>query len=52
MSNRDINQAPSAKPSGMDRFLNFIEREGNKIPDSAILSLGISYRLGFFRSTL
>ncbi|MEK6164720.1 AbgT family transporter [Vibrio cholerae] len=37
MSNQAINQAPSAKPSGMDRFLNFIERAGNKIPDPAIL---------------
>jgi len=37
MSNQAVNQAPSSKPSGMDRFLNFIERAGNKIPDPAIL---------------
>ncbi len=37
MSNQAINKAPSSKPSGMDRFLNFIERAGNKIPDPAIL---------------
>ncbi|MHC6526548.1 AbgT family transporter [Vibrio proteolyticus] len=37
MSNQAVNQAPSQKPSGMDRFLNFIERAGNKIPDPAIL---------------
>ncbi|NIY91659.1 AbgT family transporter [Vibrio diazotrophicus] len=37
MSNQALNQASSPKPSGMDRFLNFIERAGNKIPDPAIL---------------
>ncbi|QIA62651.1 TIGR00366 family protein [Vibrio astriarenae] len=37
MSNQAINKAPEPKPSGMDRFLNFIERAGNKIPDPAIL---------------
>ena len=37
MSNQAVNKAPSPKPSGMDRFLNFIERVGNKIPDPAIL---------------
>ncbi len=37
MSNQAVNQAPSPKPSGMERFLNFIERAGNKIPDPAIL---------------
>lgn len=37
MSNQAVNKAPSSKPSGMDRFLNFIERAGNKIPDPAIL---------------
>ncbi|NAX21041.1 AbgT family transporter [Vibrio sp. V39_P1S14PM300] len=37
MSNQAVNQAPSQKQSGMDRFLNFIERAGNKIPDPAIL---------------
>lgn len=40
MSNQAINKAPSSKPSGMDRFLNFIERAGNKIPDPAILFFG------------
>ncbi|MDR9830165.1 AbgT family transporter [Vibrio sp. FNV 38] len=37
MSNQAIKKAPESKPSGMDRFLNFIERAGNKIPDPAIL---------------
>ncbi len=37
MSNNTTNQTSSPKPSGMDRFLNFIERAGNKIPDPAIL---------------
>lgn len=37
MSNQVVKQAPFPKPSGMDRFLNFIERAGNKIPDPAIL---------------
>ncbi|MGF1778203.1 AbgT family transporter [Vibrio nomapromontoriensis] len=37
MSNQTINQAPTPKPSGMDRFLNAIEKAGNKIPDPAIL---------------
>ncbi|MDE1241499.1 AbgT family transporter [Vibrio aestuarianus] len=37
MSNQATQQAPSPKPSGMDRFLNFIERAGNKIPDPALL---------------
>ncbi len=37
MSNQAVNQAPDLKPSRMDRFLNFIERAGNKIPDPAIL---------------
>ncbi|MGB1281142.1 MAG: AbgT family transporter, partial [Vibrio cyclitrophicus] len=38
MSNQAIKKAPSTeKISMMDRFLNFIERAGNKIPDPAIL---------------
>ena len=38
MSNQAVNKAPAPeKISGMDRFLNFIERAGNKIPDPAIL---------------
>ncbi|MEZ9231792.1 AbgT family transporter [Vibrio amylolyticus] len=37
MSNQAAKQAPSPKPSGMDRFLNAIETAGNKIPDPAIL---------------
>ncbi|NLS14115.1 AbgT family transporter [Vibrio sp. SM6] len=37
MSNQSIDKASSSKPSGMDRFLNAIERVGNKIPDPAIL---------------
>ncbi|MFA0412773.1 AbgT family transporter [Vibrio renipiscarius] len=37
MSNQAANKAPLPKPSGMDRFLNAIERAGNKIPDPAIL---------------
>ncbi|MEZ9998940.1 AbgT family transporter [Vibrio lentus] len=38
MSNQAVKKAPSTeKISGMDRFLNFIERAGNKIPDPAIL---------------
>ena len=37
MSNQAVNNEPSPKPSGMDRFLNAIERVGNKIPDPAIL---------------
>lgn len=37
MSNQAINKAPKSSQSGMDRFLNFIERAGNKIPDPALL---------------
>ncbi|KJY85342.1 aminobenzoyl-glutamate transporter [Vibrio galatheae] len=37
MSNQAIKNAPSPKSRGMDRFLNFIERAGNKIPDPALL---------------
>lgn len=38
MSNQAVEvAAKDAQPSGMDRFLNFIERTGNKIPDPAIL---------------
>ncbi|PMH37520.1 aminobenzoyl-glutamate transporter [Vibrio sp. 10N.286.49.B3] len=37
MSNQATKNAPPAKPSVMDRFLNGIERAGNKIPDPAIL---------------
>ena len=35
MSNQATEKA--SKPSGMDRFLNTIERVGNKIPDPALL---------------
>ncbi len=37
MSNQAVEVAMDAQPTGMDRFLNFIERTGNKIPDPAIL---------------
>ncbi|WED27766.1 AbgT family transporter [Vibrio sp. DW001] len=37
MSNQAVEVATDAQPTGMDRFLNFIERTGNKIPDPAIL---------------
>lgn len=38
MSNQAVNRAPAPdKISSMDRFLNFIERAGNKIPDPALL---------------
>ncbi|WP_146441790.1 AbgT family transporter [Vibrio kanaloae] len=38
MSNQAVKKAPPTdKISGMDRFLNFIERAGNKIPDPALL---------------
>ncbi|WP_036817972.1 AbgT family transporter, partial [Photobacterium sanctipauli] len=37
MSNQAVNKAPDSKPGAMDKFLNFIERAGNKIPDPALL---------------
>ncbi|WP_019613954.1 AbgT family transporter [Psychromonas ossibalaenae] len=37
MSNETIRRAPQASSKGMDRFLNFIERTGNKVPDPALL---------------
>ncbi|MFA0079470.1 AbgT family transporter [Vibrio artabrorum] len=38
MSSQAVKKAPSTENiSGMDRFLNFIERAGNKIPDPALL---------------
>ncbi len=37
MSNQAVEVAMDAQPTGMDRFLNFIERTGNRIPDPAIL---------------
>lgn len=37
MENQAVKQTPSDKLSGMNRFLNAIERAGNKIPDPAIL---------------
>ncbi|ELA9196709.1 AbgT family transporter [Vibrio parahaemolyticus] len=37
MSKQSINVSAVSNPSGMERFLNFIERTGNKIPDPAIL---------------
>ncbi|GAL21674.1 aminobenzoyl-glutamate transport protein [Vibrio maritimus] len=46
MSNQSINQAPAPKPTGMDRFLNFIEKAGNKIPDPAILFFWLSLLFG------
>lgn len=59
MSNQTLNQASSPKPSGMDRFLNFIERAGNKILIRQFYSSGHSLLLGLrphfyqtFRSTL
>lgn len=35
--NEHVNELPAAKQSSMDRFLNLIEKAGNKIPDPAIL---------------
>ncbi|ELR65235.1 Aminobenzoyl-glutamate transport protein [Photobacterium marinum] len=37
MSNQAVNKAPVASSGAMDKFLNFIERAGNKIPDPALL---------------
>ncbi|ELI6446927.1 AbgT family transporter [Photobacterium damselae] len=37
MSNQAVKQAPEAPSSAMDKFLNGIERVGNKIPDPALL---------------
>ncbi|MCG7588185.1 AbgT family transporter [Photobacterium sp. OFAV2-7] len=37
MSNEAVQKAPDAPSSAMDKFLNFIERAGNKIPDPALL---------------
>ncbi|MGR5148839.1 AbgT family transporter [Photobacterium alginatilyticum] len=37
MSNEAVQKAPDASSSAMDKFLNFIERAGNKIPDPALL---------------
>lgn len=37
MSNQAIKSTPLETSSRMDRFLNFIERTGNKIPDPALL---------------
>ncbi|KLV05974.1 aminobenzoyl-glutamate transporter [Photobacterium aquae] len=37
MSNQAVNKAPDTPPSAMDKFLNGIERVGNKIPDPALL---------------
>ncbi|MCW8328058.1 AbgT family transporter [Photobacterium sp. SDRW27] len=37
MSNQAVTKAPDAPSSAMDKFLNFIERAGNKIPDPALL---------------
>ncbi|MGF1725069.1 AbgT family transporter [Photobacterium nomapromontoriensis] len=37
MSNQAVKQAPDAPSSTMDKFLNGIERVGNKIPDPALL---------------
>ncbi|MEH6454198.1 MAG: AbgT family transporter, partial [Psychromonas sp.] len=37
MSKLTNQEAPAVSSKGMDRFLNFIERSGNKIPDPALL---------------
>lgn len=37
MSNQAVNKTPNESPSAMNKFLNFIERTGNKIPDPALL---------------
>ncbi len=37
MSNQAVHKAPDTSPSAMNKFLNFIERTGNKIPDPALL---------------
>ena len=37
MSDQAVNTAPEAPSSSMEKFLNFIERAGNKIPDPALL---------------
>ncbi|MDP2545377.1 AbgT family transporter [Photobacterium damselae subsp. piscicida] len=37
MSNQAVKQAPEAPSSAMDKFLNGIERVGNKIPNPALL---------------
>lgn len=37
MSNHAMSNMPDAPRSGMDKFLNWIERVGNKIPDPALL---------------
>lgn len=37
MSNSAVSEQKAAKASGMDRFLNLVERAGNKIPDPALL---------------
>lgn len=37
MSNHAMSKNPDTPNSGMDKFLNWIERAGNKIPDPALL---------------
>lgn len=37
MSKQAINESAQASSKGMDRFLNFVEKTGNKIPDPALL---------------
>ncbi|PSU32041.1 AbgT family transporter [Photobacterium lutimaris] len=37
MSNQAVNKTPNESQSAMNKFLNFIERTGNKIPDPALL---------------
>ena len=37
MSNQSVEKAPGVPSGAMDKFLNVIERAGNKIPDPAIL---------------
>ncbi|MFZ6044125.1 AbgT family transporter, partial [Vibrio natriegens] len=37
MSDQAVKEALDTPPSAMDKFLNFIEKAGNKIPDPALL---------------
>jgi p-aminobenzoyl-glutamate transporter AbgT len=37
MNEKTLKQAPPPSTSAMDKFLNGIERAGNKIPDPALL---------------
>ncbi|MGF1744484.1 AbgT family transporter [Vibrio minamisatsumaniensis] len=50
MSSQAVKKAPSTENiSGMDRFLNFIERAGNKIPDPALLFFWGLLLSGYYR---